>query len=138
MTNKPDRVDSEGEDESLRSLLEEAAIEAEYATGEREESAEAARSHIFVRLARMTFGFIVLIIGIIAIPLPGPGWLIVAAGLAILAKDVAWAERLLRYIRKRVPGVPEDGKIPPSTMVTMAVITLAAVAVSLWWTLGRG
>ncbi len=133
-----DPVEPPAEEDDLRSLLEEAALEAEYATGEHEETAEEAKANIAVRLARMTFGFIVLIIGIIAIPLPGPGWLIVAAGLAILAKDVAWAERLLRYIRKRVPGVPEDGKIPPSTMVTMAFITLAAVAVSLWWTFGRG
>lgn len=127
-----DRVDD------FADRIEDAAIRAEYETGERESSDEEARSHVLVRVARMTVGFIVVIIGIAALPLPGPGWLIIAGGLAILARDVAWADRLLRYIRRRVPGIPEDGKIPRSSMVTMAVVTLAAVSASLWWSLGRG
>lgn len=127
-----DRIDD------FKDRVEEAAIQAEFETGEREDTVEEAKSHALVRLGRMTLGTIVVIIGIIALPLPGPGWLIIAGGLTILAKDVAWADRLLRYIRKRVPGVPEDGKIPRSSLVTMALVTLAAVSASLWWTLGRG
>lgn len=130
--------ESEGRFEEIKDRIEEAAIQAELETGEREESIEEAKSHALVRVARMTLGFGVVILGIILMPLPGPGWLIVAGGLTILAKDVAWADRALRYIRKRVPGIPEDGKIPRSSMVTMAVVTLAAVAVSLWWSFGRG
>lgn len=42
-----------------------------------------------------------LTIGVIAIPYPGPGWLIVFAGLAILATEFAWARRLLHYLRGR-------------------------------------
>ena len=44
-------------------------------------------------------GTLVLAVGIIAIPYPGPGWLIVFAGLAILAGEFAWAKRVLRYAR---------------------------------------
>ncbi len=124
--------------EEFKDRIEDAAIQAELETGEREESIEEAKSNALVRVARMTLGFIVVIIGIAALPLPGPGWLIIAGGLTILSKDVAWADRLLRYIRKRVPGIPEDGKIPRSSMVTIAFVTLAAVAASLWWTFGRG
>lgn len=122
----------------LKDTVEEAAIAAEFETGEREETIEEAKAHALVRTARMALGSIIVLIGIAALPLPGPGWLIIAGGLTILAKDVAWADRLLRYIRKRVPGIPEDGKIPRSSMVTMAVVTLAAVSASLWWTLARG
>jgi len=43
----------------------------------------------------------VLIVGIIAIPYPGPGWLIVFAGLAILAREFPWAARLLHYAREK-------------------------------------
>jgi uncharacterized protein (TIGR02611 family) len=123
--------------DELRERVEEAAIKAELETGEREGSVEEAKAHALVRVARMTLGFLIVILGIVLLPLPGPGWLIIAGGLAILSKDVAWADRLLRYIRKRIPGIPEDGKIPRSSIVTMVVVTLAAVAVSLWWTLGR-
>lgn len=46
-------------------------------------------------------GGIVLLIGIVAIPYPGPGWLIVFAGLAILAKEFPWAYRVLKFGRKK-------------------------------------
>lgn len=124
--------------DDFKDRVEEAAIRAEYETGERETSDEEAKAHALVRAARMSLGFVVVIIGIAALPLPGPGWLIIAGGLTILAKDVAWAERLLRYIRKRVPGIPEDGKIPRSSLATMGVMTLAFVTASMWWTFGRG
>ncbi|MEZ5225931.1 MAG: PGPGW domain-containing protein [Acidimicrobiales bacterium] len=58
----------------------------------------------------MTLGFTVVLIGIAALPLPGPGWLIIAGGLTILSRDVAWADRLLRYIRKRVRGCPKTAR----------------------------
>jgi uncharacterized protein (TIGR02611 family) len=40
-------------------------------------------------------GVAIVIAGIALIPLPGPGWLVVFAGLAVLATEFAWAERLL-------------------------------------------
>lgn len=47
-------------------------------------------------------GFLVVIVGLLLIPLPGPGWLIVFGGLAILATEYVWAQRLLRYAKERV------------------------------------
>lgn len=47
------------------------------------------------RIAVAIIGGLVLIVGIITIPYPGPGWLTVFAGLAILATEFPWAERLL-------------------------------------------
>lgn len=109
--------------------LSEAAIEAELATGEHEETIELARAHVLVRIVRMTLGFAVVILGIILMPLPGPGGVIVAAGLVILSKDVAWADRVLRWMRKKTPGIPEDGKIPPGTIVFSLLMMTAAFLV---------
>jgi uncharacterized protein (TIGR02611 family) len=47
-------------------------------------------------------GGAIVVLGIILIPLPGPGWLIVFAGLALLATEFVWAERLLRFGRRRL------------------------------------
>lgn len=47
------------------------------------------------RIGTAIVGGAVVIIGIIAIPYPGPGWLIVFAGLAILATEFEWADRVL-------------------------------------------
>jgi uncharacterized protein (TIGR02611 family) len=44
-------------------------------------------------------GTAVLVVGIIAIPYPGPGWLIVFTGLAILATEFAWAQRVLDFAK---------------------------------------
>lgn len=51
------------------------------------------------RVGTAIVGGLVVIVGIIAIPYPGPGWLIVFAGLAILATEFDWAQRLLDWAR---------------------------------------
>ena len=114
-----------------------AAVAAELETGEREETVAEARAHIAVRVGRMTLGFVVLLLGAAMLVLPGPGVLAIAGGLFILAKDVAWADRLLQHLRRRVPGIPDDGKIPRAQIITMSVMGLGAVLISAWWFLLR-
>ncbi|MGH8860402.1 MAG: TIGR02611 family protein [Jatrophihabitantaceae bacterium] len=48
------------------------------------------------------FGVAIIIAGIILLPLPGPGWLIIFAGLGLLATEFDWAARLLRFARAKV------------------------------------
>lgn len=48
-----------------------------------------------VRAAVVLGGFVIVLAGLAMIPLPGPGLLVVAAGLAVLALEFVWAERLL-------------------------------------------
>jgi uncharacterized protein (TIGR02611 family) len=38
-------------------------------------------------------------LGILLLPLPGPGWLVIFAGLGILGTEYAWARRLLARVR---------------------------------------
>ena len=47
-------------------------------------------------------GGLIICVGLAAIPLPGPGWLIVFAGLFVLASEFTWAERVLEYAKERV------------------------------------
>ena len=54
------------------------------------------------RIAVGVFGGLVVALGVVAIPLPGPGWLIVIAGLFVLATEFVWAERLLEFTKKHV------------------------------------
>jgi uncharacterized protein (TIGR02611 family) len=49
-------------------------------------------------------GAAVVVGGIALIPLPGPGWLIVFGGLAILSTEFEWAGRLLDFARRKVLG----------------------------------
>ena len=56
------------------------------------------------RVGVAVIGFAIIVTGLALIPLPGPGWLIVFAGLAVLSTEFAWAERLLHYARSKVAG----------------------------------
>ncbi|WSZ94038.1 TIGR02611 family protein [Micromonospora sp. NBC_00858] len=55
---------------------------------------------VFIAIA----GALVVTIGIALIPLPGPGWLLVIAGLGIWAVEYHWARRLLGFTRRHVHG----------------------------------
>lgn len=44
----------------------------------------------------------IVVLGIILLPAPGPGWLIIFAGLGVLASEFEWAHRLLQFARKHV------------------------------------
>ncbi|HQW09528.1 MAG TPA: PGPGW domain-containing protein [Steroidobacteraceae bacterium] len=46
-------------------------------------------------------GFTVLLVGFAMIVLPGPAFVVIPAGLAILGLEFAWARHTLRALRKR-------------------------------------
>ena len=106
-----------------------AAIEAEYETGTREETEDEARRGVLIRLARIIGGFVIVGIGIAALPLPGPGWVLIIVGLSLL--PFAWAERTVRLIRQKIPGVPEEGRIPTSSLIVMGLLLVTFSAISL-------
>lgn len=49
------------------------------------------------RIGVGVLGAAIVVLGLVLVPLPGPGWLIVFLGLGILASEFAWAERLLDF-----------------------------------------
>jgi uncharacterized protein (TIGR02611 family) len=49
----------------------------------------------FRRMVILIVGGVVLLAGVAMLVLPGPGILVIIAGLAILAKEFTWAERTL-------------------------------------------
>ena len=40
--------------------------------------------------------------GLLLVPLPGPGWLVVFLGLAILGTEFAWAKRLAAFTKRQL------------------------------------
>jgi hypothetical protein len=46
-------------------------------------------------------GFALLLGGIAMLVLPGPGLLVIIAGLALLAREFVWAERVLEQAKRR-------------------------------------
>lgn len=53
------------------------------------------------RLAVSVVGFALVAVGLVMIVTPGPGLIVVIAGLAVLGSEYAWARRALRSARER-------------------------------------
>ncbi|MBV9950449.1 MAG: PGPGW domain-containing protein [Acidimicrobiia bacterium] len=78
-----------------------AALEAEYETGQRESTPGRAKHNIVLRIVLITVGTIITLAGLAALVLPGPGIVLILIGLGILAQEVSWAERLLAYAKRK-------------------------------------
>ncbi len=113
------------------------AVAAEMETGEREETEEQAKRHLLFRAGRVVVGTMVTIAGLFLLVLPGPGLVVVAAGLAILAQDVPFARRLLDKVRARIPSDAE-GNISKPILFGGLALTVVTVSASVWWTFLRG
>ncbi|MFD8561746.1 TIGR02611 family protein [Streptosporangium canum] len=53
--------------------------------------------HLTLKVVIGVIGAMLVIAGLIMVPFPGPGWLVVFAGLAVLATEFHWARRLLEF-----------------------------------------
>lgn len=87
---------------------------------------------IFIAIA----GALVVTIGIALIPLPGPGWLLVIAGLGIWAVEYHWARRLLGFTRRHVHGWTNWAKRQSLPVrIVLGSVGLVFVAVVVWLSL---
>jgi len=84
-------------------------------------------------------GGIVLLAGLIMVPYPGPGWLVVFAGLAILATEFHFAGRILERARKKYDEWKDWLKVQPRWIQWLALLlTGLVVVVTLWLLNGYG
>jgi uncharacterized protein (TIGR02611 family) len=80
------------------------------------------------RVAVGLVGGVVVAFGLVTIPLPGPGWLTVIAGLFVLASEFTWAERLLEFTKAHVNRWTDwVGAQPVWVRVLLGVATAAFV-----------
>ncbi len=54
------------------------------------------------RIAIGLAGTAIVAAGIVLLPFPGPGWVVIFLGLAVLATEFEWAKRLSRFAREKV------------------------------------
>ncbi|QCH24359.1 TIGR02611 family protein [Mycobacteroides salmoniphilum] len=91
---------------------------------------------IVYRIVVAVIGLVVLGVGIIAIPYPGPGWAIVFLGLAILATEFSWAAKLLHAVRTRYDRFMAWFSTQPQWVRGIGVLFTAALVVATLWVLG--
>ena len=56
------------------------------------------------RVAIAIIGGAIILVGLVLIPYPGPGWLIVFAGFAVLSTEFEFATRALAWLRQKYDG----------------------------------
>jgi uncharacterized protein (TIGR02611 family) len=107
-------------------------------------SVKAVRSWVYARpggaqawrVGVALIGLVVIIVGIVLLAVPGPGWLVIFAGLGIWATEFAWAKSLLRFVRRTVGAWTAWLRRQPrwlSALVgALGLIVLAAVAWGAW------
>ncbi|MRG60764.1 TIGR02611 family protein [Agromyces sp. CFH 90414] len=52
------------------------------------------------RIGVGVLGGVIAVGGLALVPLPGPGWLVVFLGLAILGTEFAWARRMAAFVKR--------------------------------------
>jgi uncharacterized protein (TIGR02611 family) len=86
-----------------------------------------------LRIVIGLIGAALIATGLIMVPFPGPGWLVVFAGLAVLATEFPWASRVLEFAKGRVmdaTGWLKRQNWPVRIVVTL--ITFAVAAAIVW------
>lgn len=100
------------------------------------------------RLALEVLGWLLLVAGVAALVLPGPGLILLFLGLAVLSQQYTWAERWVEPVRLRaLRGAAESVETWPRIIAsTIFAIGLAACGVlwivkpdvPSWWPLSDG
>lgn len=88
------------------------------------------------RVAVGVVGLTVLLIGIVAIPYPGPGWAILFLGLAILATEFYWARRTLTFTRGHYTNAMSWFRSQGWWVQALGAVFTAAVVVATLWLVG--
>lgn len=73
------------------------------------------------RIVVAVVGGTVLALGIALIVLPGPAFVVIPAGLAILAIEFAWARRWLRSARSMFPRSSKADSVPRKKLTMQSV-----------------
>ncbi len=78
-------------------------------------------------------GWVLLLVGIALFPLPGPGLLVMAGGLAILAGQYEWAERRVDDLRDRALDGARRGVSTHPRAATSLVVCAALAGSGVVW-----
>lgn len=88
------------------------------------------------RIALETLGWLLIVAGIAALVLPGPGLLMLAAGLVILSQEYEWAERRLDPIKVRALRGAAEGVETRLRIAMSGALALGLIACGVVWVIG--
>ncbi len=78
-------------------------------------------------------GWVLVIGGIILMPLPGPGLLIMMSGLIVLSQEYEWAEKRLEPVKEKAIEGAKDSVATYPRILIAAISASAIIAAGAWW-----
>ena len=86
------------------------------------------------RVATAIAGFLVIALGVLALPFPGPGWLIIFVGLAVLSLEFTWAGKALDWLLLQVAKFQRRvQRASPGERLAMVLVLALIVGAVLAW-----
>lgn len=85
------------------------------------------------RVVLETLGWVLLVVGIAALVLPGPGLLSVFAGLVLLSQQYDWAERRTDPVKRRALKAAADGVETWPRIIGSVIGVALLVALGILW-----
>lgn len=85
--------------------------------------------HLSWQVVIFVLGLAVVAAGVVMLPLPGPGWVVIFAGMALWATEFVWAQLALRWTKRKVTAAAHralDPRVRRRNM-TLTVITLVII-----------
>ncbi|WP_329499776.1 TIGR02611 family protein [Kitasatospora herbaricolor] len=80
--------------------------------------------HLSWQVVIFLVGLAVVVLGVVMLPLPGPGWVVIFLGMGIWATEFVWAQLALRWTRRKVAEAAQKAMDP---RVRRRNLTLTAV-----------
>jgi hypothetical protein len=85
------------------------------------------------KIAITIVGGVLVLLGVAALVLPGPGLLLLLSGLVLLSREYAWAGRLVEPVRKRAFIIARRGVASYPHILVNALGAAALIAVGVLW-----
>ncbi|GAA2516800.1 TIGR02611 family protein [Streptomyces longisporus] len=87
--------------------------------------------HLSWQVGVFVVGLAVVVAGIVMLPLPGPGWVVIFGGMAIWATEFVWAQLVLRWTKRKVTEAAQRALDPKVRRrnITLTAIGLVIVGV---------
>ncbi|MDQ0579815.1 TIGR02611 family protein [Streptomyces rishiriensis] len=130
-----------GSDESGEAVVALDGSKPDGAAEEQQDQGLGSRAPEFVKARRMlhlswqvgvfVIGLAVVGAGIVMLPLPGPGWVVIFGGMAIWATEFVWAQLVLRWTKRKVTEAAQRALDPKVRRrnITLTAIGLVIIAV---------
>ncbi|MFG3204446.1 TIGR02611 family protein [Streptomyces sp. NPDC048192] len=86
--------------------------------------------HLGWQVCVFLVGLAVVAAGIVMLPLPGPGWVVIFGGMAIWATEFVWAQLVLRWTKRKVTEAAQRALDPRVRRRNIAVTVIGLVIVA--------